>query len=413
MGDWLARARRRPWRFLLFLAGLCLLVSAGGWLGVNLWHEHHFRAAETAIEQWDLDRAQSHLERCLKVRPRNVSVLLLAARTARRRDALDEADRQLAACESVQGVTAGSALERLLLRAQQGDLLDTEDTLQVLLNQDSPDKELIREALAQGYLNAFRPHDAMDCLNRLIGEQPRHFRALLLRGQLWETLGRGLDALADYQQAVDVVPRSTEARLRLAQVLAHQGRTLDAVAYYERLRRREPNRPEVLLGLARCREDLAELDEAGKLLDRVLAVQPDFVAALIERGRVALHNGQPEAGAVWLQRAITTAPFDRDAHWLLHLCLDAQGKERDDRACLDRLQQIEMATAHIATLMSRILEEPHNPTLRLEIGQTLMRCGHPEEGFRWLLSAWQIDPQHAPTRAALDEYFQRSEQKGR
>jgi Tfp pilus assembly protein PilF len=45
--------------------------------------------------------------------------------------------------------------------------------------------------------------------------------------------------------------------------------------------------------------------------------------------------------------------------------------------------------------------------LRCEAGTILLRNGLKEDGRRWLLSALREDPYHAPTHAALGDYYQK------
>ena len=40
-------------------------------------------------------------------------------------------------------------------------------------------------------------------------------------------------------------------------------------------------------------------------------------------------------------------------------------------------------------------------------GELMLRNGHEWEGVRWLRSALAVDPRHAPSRKALDEYYAR------
>src|SRR5207244_12120369 len=100
---------------------------------------------------------------------------------------------------------------------------------------------------------------------------------------------------------------SVEARLRYADTLSRLGRTREAVGQYECLRQRPPAPPEAVIGLARCRYDLNDADEARRLLDGLLADHPDQVAALVERGRLALRDGRTGDAERALRRAVEAA----------------------------------------------------------------------------------------------------------
>ena len=88
---------------------LLVLFGVGAYiLGVQWWVQRHYRAAQAALGRGDLDQAQKHLDECLRIRPKNVTFLLLAARTARQRDADGEAEKHLSACEQLEPETADS-----------------------------------------------------------------------------------------------------------------------------------------------------------------------------------------------------------------------------------------------------------------------------------------------------------------
>jgi tetratricopeptide (TPR) repeat protein len=390
-----------------------MLVVAGLAAVLVLWPTYHYRVAQRALERGDLDSAQHHLEACLRVWPWSASVQLLAARTARRRDALLEARRHLTACQKLGGVTPTSSLEWKLLRIQEGELDRFENDLQSLVHQHHPDQVLILEALARGYQTALRLSDFLHTVDLLLDLQPDHFQAHFWRGQAAESLGRADDALVSFQKAVDLNPQAEDARLRLAITLERLGHPREAQAHYEYLRQRQPDNPEILLGLAHCRRDAHELDEARQLLDQLLKVYPDYVPALVERGRVAFHLESTHAAEVWLQRAVTAGPHDPEAHRLLLVYLEALGKTDAANQCRAALRQIEGDIARSASLMLQVMDAPHDAALRSEVGILLLRLGQEEEGLHWLATALAEDPGHTPAHKALADYYERAGQPER
>ena len=86
---------RRPWLFL----GVLLLGLSLGFGGVQaaayLRYHRHLRAAEEASARYDFEPAHEHLAACLRWRPDDPALLLLAARTARQAGLLDEAEQLL------------------------------------------------------------------------------------------------------------------------------------------------------------------------------------------------------------------------------------------------------------------------------------------------------------------------------
>ena len=394
-----------------FLLGLAVLGLGSGLLVANLWAEHHFRVARRAVQQRDFVQAQAHLGLCLKVWPTGARTHFLAARAAWRSGRYDEAEEHLAVCQRQQATDALQR-ERALMRAQRGDR-SVEDFLWSRVEQDDSDTALILEVLIQNYISTYRLTRALDALNLFLRRQPNDVQALLGRGWVWEQFFYFGNAVADYLRAVEVDPENDAARLRLAETLLVTGPASAALDQFERLRQRQPAKPAVLLGLARCRRQLGQLNDARSLLDGLLARLPSETpdkdaAVLSERGRLALDEGKPAQAENWLRQAVALATYDRQTNYSLYQCLQQQG--RTDQACQCRVtfERIDADLKRIDEVFKEVLRAPYDPALRSEAGVIFLRNGEPEKGLRWLSMALQQDPWHRPTHRALANYYQRS-----
>ncbi len=426
------------------MTGLVLALVVGSAVaGAFFWRQYHLRAAHQALDRFALDDAQHHLDLCLQVPYHRSPIHLLAARTARRRDAYREAERHLAACEQKEGRTEAFVLEQLLLLAQQGELEGVERSLQARASNNDAEAVLALEALAKGYVNRFWRPDALECLNKLLQRQPEHPQALLMRARLLEDLARKgqvereADALRDYEKAVEVNP-SFEARLGLAGALYSIGRPWDALLEYQRLHPLRESDADVLLGLARCHYNLDEGEEAVRLLEELLQRYPDNRSALLERGRLALHKGEPAEAEKWLRRAVDLAPVcDTEPLRSLVQCLESQHKEEDYRHYLDRLHRYEVellrldrltlqvnrdlsqaapgpnSAANTTDLGDRMMSLSRMSNLHYEIATDLIRLGREQDGVAALYFILDVQPHYAPAHAALADYFERTGQSDR
>ena len=146
-------------------------------------------------------------------------------------------------------------------------------------------------------------------------------------------------ALADLRQAVELAPESARPRLPCrgapprqpsrgspAPRLAHSAPT-------ERPRRAPADGP--------CARNLAQPEEAGKILDDILIAEPNKVLALVERGRVALDLDHPDDAKRWLVRAYELAPDQREVLLALSDCCRRLNFLDDAKRLQDRAREID------------------------------------------------------------------------
>jgi tetratricopeptide (TPR) repeat protein len=388
-------------RLTLFL-GLAILMT---FLAVHIIlprikTRYHYQAAQRLLLHFDLELAQQHLNQCLEIEPDDPASLILAARTARRNGQPDIGANHLERLDQLEGVTPAGALEHTLQQTGEGNLSE-ESALRALIKQSDEEAPIILEAMTQGFLNTLRLDQALECVQDLLSRQPNNPLALIWRGRIHEIRNQDDEALGDYQRSVELQPKSDKARRYLADALDRAGQLREAVGHYQILHDNQPGNLEVTLHLAHCQFDLSNHDECRQLLDKWIAEHPGCVKALVERGRLALHEDDDSGAEKWLKLATTQAPKDRDALFVLHACLDRQGKGKEADQCLALLKQVEIRTTHTAALMRRVLESPNDPALRFQLGVTLNENGDEEQGLRWMLTALQVDPNYEPARAFM------------
>src|SRR5262249_28026444 len=153
-------------------------------------------------------------------------------------------------------------------------------------------------------------------------------------------------------------PASEEARLRLGSLLIQAHRARDAVGHFEWLCQRRPDDPPVLLGLARCRDELGQRDEARRLLQEPVAPDPQHAQAVAELGKLGLAEGQLADAERWLRRAVELAPHERENLYNLAQCLNRAGKKEEAQQCLAKLKQVEEDWDRIKILTEEYSKAP-------------------------------------------------------
>jgi tetratricopeptide (TPR) repeat protein len=381
----------------LWLGGAAALAAAH----LRAWH--HCRAAQAALTRYHFDEARNHLAIPLRAWPNSWRVHLLASRAARLAGDSGEAERHLDRCRELQAAESPDVLlEWALLHASSGDITPVEESLWNQMRQGSPEAPLIRGALVEGYVRLYRLADAQACLEDWLSRAPDDTQALFLQGCFWQQVQRPQMALASYRRVMELDPERDDARWRLAQCLVQTSDPGEAIGHLEYLHRRHPENQEMAVELARGLFKEARLAEARRLLDIVLAEQPDCVPALVERSRLALSEGDPAGSEKWLRRAVTQNARDSQALRLLSACLLQQGRRDEAERLRDQLAERDDDAKRVAEICLRELgERPNDPALQCELGKRLLRMGYPEAGRAWLLRAVSTDPSYAPARDAL------------
>jgi tetratricopeptide (TPR) repeat protein len=396
-----------PWpnRRLRLALGLVTLLALVGYLGGRqAWAEYHLRAGRRCLAHLDFRGALGHLRRCLAVRADDADLHFLAGQAARRAGLVDEAPDFYDACARLRGETEALTLERSLLLAQRGELTpDLEQKLGAAVLDGRPERHLILEALAQGYIQTYQLPRAMACLDGWLAQQPDAVAALYWRGWVNEGLRRPEQAAADYRRVLELDPEHDDTRLHLGLVLVYTESLAEAAGHLELVLQRQPDNPKALLGLARVRRKSDRLGEAEDLLERLLRDHPDDADALRERGRVAQAAGRDGDAEGWFRRSEAVDPYDQETLFLLYLCLAQAGRRDEAEAYRARFRQAENDLNRLAELTSLVAARPDDAGLRYEAGLICRRNGQAEEAVRWLTGALQVDPGHGPSRRALAE----------
>ena len=80
-----------------------------------------------------------------------------------------------------------------------------------------------------------------------------------------------------------------------------------AIAAYQDIEKTNPDDTSVQFALAKLYEDANNYPDAKKYLTKVLAAAPNYVAALLAQGRVAIRSGDPQAALDPLNKALSLA----------------------------------------------------------------------------------------------------------
>ncbi len=345
-------------------AGVAVLLAAGAYLGGSyLLTRYHTQAAREALDRREFEAALDHLEWCRGGPFVGPEARLLGARAARRMGAFTAALLRLEEFKERYGPTPACELEERLLAVQGGDLAEGRALLDAWA--DRPDAEqtpLVLEAFVVAALPRLAPDPAapgeqesdpedearaMDAAERWLRLRPgREDRAqgLLWRGRLFNLRGDADRAEADFRGALALIPNHVEARVLLAEAVARRSPE-EAVARLRELHEADPKDARVRSDLAGAVRRLGRFDEARRLLDGVLAENPDDVSALVERGLLDLDERRPADAEPRLRRAFALAPRLAATNLALSRCLQMAGRGEEAKLYHDRFEEIEAERA--------------------------------------------------------------------
>jgi predicted Zn-dependent protease len=383
-------------------------------LGMHYRQPTDLLAARAALTRRQFDAARASLLRHLAAHPNSAESHLLMAQLDRRANNYAEAGKHLDACQRLGGPAEAIELERALAAIQNGAFNPALDRLcyEHLSRQDA-DQYLILEALSQGFTKTYRLHEARACLERMLVLQPDSNYALRRRAWIAFQDEQFDRAEADYRRALEIDPEDTAARLGLAQILLDIRKNgAEAGEQYERVWSVQHDTT-VAVGLSQSRRLLGRGADARRLLDAWLADHPADALAVAERGRLALDEQATEEGVTLLRRAVTLAPYLRDANYTLYLELTKQGRTDEAEACQERMRQAKQAREELASLTRRLQQTPNDADLRCRIAQLFLSYGDEAEGLRWLSTILQNSPHHGPAHLALANYYDRHGQADR
>jgi tetratricopeptide (TPR) repeat protein len=135
--------------------------------------------------------------------------------------------------------------------------------------------------------------------------------ALCLLGYALYKTGHYGEAIAQLESALALDPAMYQAHHNLGLALLETGRAKEALACFERALAVNP-----LIETRACKghalRDLGQLDDAVRLYDEVLGVQPEFADVLTNRAYALLMKGDYAAGWTAYEQRIKAGQVDRD-----------------------------------------------------------------------------------------------------
>lgn len=410
----------RAWLLLAVIASLSLLAAP------ELWGRNCRSRARSAMTIRHYLAAASWLDSAAKWQPADGRTEFLLARLDRKRGQIESMHRRLERCR--QWSVSSDAIERegLLAEAQAGRLDRIDRQLSVLLTNPQGDLQEICGAYVNGCIANYRLGQAWQIIELWIADSPEDPEPLYLLGRIREHTGRYDDSKTAYRHALALDPSHAPAAYNLARLLLHE---LDQpeealMAYRQAAEHLELPQP-AMAGAATCLIELQQFDEARRLLDEARALDDthldeayrlvgdpgESASARLPAvyGQLEAAEGRAEAAAVWLEQAVAANPRDWKTRYALVKALRECGRNEDAAEHAQIVEAASAAMGEIEVLLAQVPADPDNADVRCRIGELFLEHVSEQQGIIWLQSALQIDPQHQPAQAALDQHYSRQQ----
>lgn len=408
---------RRPSR-RAFCAAACFLALAisalAGWR--SLYATWQIRTARALLNQGGTERIEFALRRLEAAEEVENSarpeLLYLLGRASRRAGRIEKAFEYLRRAERL-GWPAGEVRQQIdLALIQRARFEDAESRLQKLLSRGTSDELAyeVYEALAKGYMHAYRFDEAIACLDFWIKWCPQAIDARLWRASIWEQIEGWKEANDEYRSVLQIDPAHRGARVALAGNLVLRLNEVEAARQeFERCLQDHPDDPDALLGVATCERRLGNAASAERRLRSLLShdLDPDKRAGVeLELGQVLLEKREFSEAVLLLKRVVEIDPLNGAAHHALGVAYSADRQPEVAQAHFERSRVLTQQYGRLVDITTQLVSHPDRVDLRWEAGQILMDQGLDREGAAWMSTALMFDPNHQKTHEALAHYYE-------
>lgn len=181
---------------------------------------------------------------------------------------------------------------------QSGRIKDALPFLEAMVETNKQDAEAFYN-LGIAYSELGRYEDAVMRLKKAVEYDPNHSNAWVGIGIAYVRLKRTEDAVDALNKAINLNPGNGYAHRNLGGLLSMQDKYQEALPHLREAVHQLPDDPQAVYGLAKCLEELGELDEADKLyLDVIERFPAAQVAEPARQGRTSIAQKNLKSSAI-------------------------------------------------------------------------------------------------------------------
>ena len=209
-----------------------------------------------------------------------------------------------------------------------------DDALPILHDvlKEDPRNAFAQLVLGSAYMGMERYRQAIDQYRRYVALVPTSSYAHQWMAICYVRLGDQAGALREAEAALALDPHYADARVLRGGILASRGRYDEAIGELRAAVETDPSKAMVRLDLAKVLDEAGRLVEAEREFETILAQQADYAPALTGLGAVRARQGDLNAAADLLRRAVDIDPSNSTTRFDLARVLEQQGYRGDAAA---------------------------------------------------------------------------------
>lgn len=181
---------------------------------------------------------------------------------------------------------------------------------------------------------------ASNSFAQLTKAAPDSYRMLQLRAEMLRQQNLTPAAITEYKKAIAQKPDAAGLHYALGTLYREGGRLDEALAEFQEELKISPNdaMTEYLIGDIHLQRD--ELEDAQKYLSQALSAQPGLIEAKLDLAKTRHAQGKPDEAVRILQEVVAADPDDPDAHYLLFTLYKERGQTAEARKELEIFQDL-------------------------------------------------------------------------
>ena len=228
-------------------------------------------------------------------------------------------------------------------------------------------------------------HDLVTLYTSILTRNPGCWMAHYNLGIVLNGRGRTDEAIAHYQQAIELRPGYAEAHYNLGRLLAQKGQLDDAVTHYEKALEINPADAEAQNNLGVTLFGDGRVDEAIAHYQEALKIRPDYAEASCNLARALLSKGDLDGAIARYSACLTVSPNQPEVQYDLASALLRRG--RSEEAIMHYKKVLEL--------------RPDSADAYANLGSALLANGRVRDAIAAYRNALRTAPENVPAQSNL------------